>query len=54
MIRNDYSKATDTFAWTDVGRIFNGGGCTNHYGVGLFDLGVRFADIDGMYYFANS
>jgi hypothetical protein len=45
MIRNDYSAATDKFAWTDMGIIFDGVGCKNHYGVGLFDMGVRFADI---------
>jgi len=49
MIRNDYSAATDQFAWTDMGIVFNGGGCRNHYGVGLFDMGVRFADITGQY-----
>lgn len=47
MIRNDYSSATDKFAWTDMGIVFDGGGCPNHYGVGLFDLGVRFADVTG-------
>ncbi|EPE33632.1 SGNH hydrolase [Glarea lozoyensis ATCC 20868] len=47
MIRNDYSAATDKFAWTDMGIVFDGGGCKNHYGVGLFDMGVRFADITG-------
>ncbi|KIN00783.1 carbohydrate esterase family 3 protein [Oidiodendron maius Zn] len=47
MIRNDYSPTTDKFAWTDMGIIFNGGGCPNHHGVGLFDLGVRFADVTG-------
>jgi hypothetical protein len=49
MIRNDYSSATDTFAWTDMGIVFDGGGCPNHHGVGLFDMGVRFADVTGMY-----
>ncbi|KAH8585657.1 hypothetical protein B0O99DRAFT_530303 [Bisporella sp. PMI_857] len=47
MIRNDYSSSTDKFAWTDLGIIFDGGGCPHHHGVGLFDLGVRFADITG-------
>jgi hypothetical protein len=47
MIRNDYSAATDKFSWTDMGIVFDGGGCPNHYGAGLFDLGVRFADVTG-------
>ena len=47
MIRNDYSAATDKFAWTDMGIVFDGGGCPNHNGLGLFDLGVRFADVTG-------
>ena len=49
MIRNDYSSASDKFAWTDMGIVFDGGGCQNHHGVGLFDMGVRFADITGKY-----
>lgn len=47
MIRNDYSASTDKFSWTDMGIVFDGGGCPNHYGIGLFDLGVRFADVTG-------
>jgi hypothetical protein len=46
MIRNDYSASTQKFAWTDMGTVFDGG-CSNHQGVGLFDLGVRFADVSG-------
>ena len=49
MIRNDYSSTSDKFAWTDMGIVFDGGGCPNHHGVGLFDMGVRFADITGKY-----
>lgn len=54
MIRNDYSSASDKFAWTDMGIVFDGGGfdgdgCIDWQGVGLFDLGVRFADITGEY-----
>jgi hypothetical protein len=47
MIRNDYSPTTEKFAWTDMGIVFDGGGCPNQHGVGLFDLGVRFADVTG-------
>lgn len=54
MIRNDYSSATGKFAWTDVGIVFDGGGCPNHHGVGLFDMGVRFADVTGKYNFLDA
>jgi hypothetical protein len=47
MIRNDYDRLTDTFAFTDVGIVSGGVDCQEHYGTGLFDLAVRFADIDG-------
>lgn len=46
MIRNDYSSDTDKFAWTDMGIVFDGG-CPNQSGKGLFDLAVRFADVNG-------
>lgn len=49
MLRNDYSRETDTFEFTDVGIVSGGISCSEHYGSGLFDLAVRFADIDGMY-----
>jgi len=48
MLKNDYNPSTNTFSFVDVGLVFNGGGCPNHYGIGIDDLGVRFADIDGL------
>lgn len=50
MLRNDYSRETDTFSFTDMGIVSGGVNCQEHYGTGLFDLSVRFADLDGMYY----
>lgn len=47
MIRNDYSSVSDSFAWTEVGIVSAGISCDNHYGLGQFDLAVRFADVDG-------
>lgn len=49
MLRNDYSRETDTFSFTDIGIVSAGISCLEHYGPGLFDLAVRFADLDGMY-----
>ncbi len=47
MIQNNYNPSTDTFEWTDKGIVFDGGGCTNTFGDSLYDLAVRFSDIDG-------
>ncbi|KAH8688824.1 SGNH hydrolase-type esterase domain-containing protein [Talaromyces proteolyticus] len=38
MLRNDYSRETDTFSFTDVGTVSGGVNCQEHYGPGLFDL----------------
>ncbi|KAF8864123.1 hypothetical protein BDZ45DRAFT_797633 [Acephala macrosclerotiorum] len=46
-MRSDYSRETDTFAWTDMGIVSGDASCTETYGTGLYDLAVRFADIDG-------
>jgi hypothetical protein len=51
MLRNDYFRETDTFLFTDVGIVSGGISCQEHYGPGIFDLAVRFADIDGTYPF---
>ena len=48
MIRNDYSRETDTFAWTDMGIVWGGSQCSAKIGPALFDLSVRFTDIDGI------
>lgn len=43
LIQNEYSSDTDVFTWSDAGIVFPEGACTNKYGVGIFDLAVRFA-----------
>lgn len=50
MLRNDYSRETDTFSFIDMGIVSAGVNCHEQYGTGLFDLSVRFADLDGIYY----
>lgn len=52
MIRNNYAPETDTFAWADMGTVSGGFNCKYSYGLGHFDLAVRFADIDGDYMFS--
>jgi hypothetical protein len=47
MYRNDYSLTTDKFTFTNVGVVSGVAKCTQGYGPGLYDLGVRFADITG-------
>jgi hypothetical protein len=47
VFRNDYDATTDTFSFTYLGFQSGSISCTEGMGVGLRDLGVRFADIDG-------
>lgn len=52
IVRNDYNAATNKFSWTDSGVWTDNNQnvvCDDTYGIGLFDLGVRFADLDGEY-----
>ena len=44
--RNDYDRATDTFAFSYQGFISGASGCTEGWGVGLFDQGLHLADIE--------
>ena len=49
MLWNDYSRKTNTFS-TDMGTVLGSINCQEHNGTGLFDLSVRFADLDVMYH----
>jgi hypothetical protein len=46
MYRNEYDAATSTFKFTDQGFVHGTARCTEGWGVGLRDLGLRFADIE--------
>ena len=46
MWRNDYNPLTGVFAFTYQGFIAGASGCTQGWGVGQFDRGLRLADIE--------
>lgn len=46
MWRNDYNSATKTFAFTDVGFVSGPARCSQGWGVGIFDRGLRLHDVE--------
>jgi len=48
VILNGYTPGTG-FSWNNIGYISLGVGCEEQYGFGLFDMAIRFADLDGMF-----
>jgi hypothetical protein len=47
LYKNTYDKATDTVTFAAKGVVNPGQTCTQGWGVGIFDRGMRVADIDG-------
>lgn len=44
---NHYDEANDSFDFEPFGFVTGDANCTQGWGVGQHDLGMRFADIDG-------
>jgi hypothetical protein len=47
MYRNDHNAANGVWSFTNLGIVSGSAKCTEGYGIGLTDLGVRFADVTG-------
>jgi hypothetical protein len=47
LYKNTYNKATDVVSFSNKGVVSGGMTCTQGWGVGIFDRGMRLADIDG-------
>ena len=45
--RNTYKSGNAVPTFDYVGQVVGGSHCTEGWGLGLYDLGLRFADIDG-------
>jgi hypothetical protein len=46
MWRNDYDASTKVWKFTNVGTVSGAASCSQGWGVGIFDLGLRLHDIE--------